>query len=150
MLMLLSSPSDAPLSRLSKPCDQLGRACSWAASAACPVRTEEQTCSSDALPLPSANGASMRARRGEDLCSNPDNRPPVPTCYVTVTRKAITRGRLSLRASHHAFVAVGVREILAAHLNRLCQHTPVTRRSGLRVSIMNPSASAPSSVQTVA
>ena len=35
-------------------------------------------------------------------------------------------------------------------LNRVCQHTPVTRRSGLRVSIMNPSASAPSSVQTVA
>ena len=67
-----------------------------------------------------------------------------------MTRKVSARGRLSLRASHHAFVAVGVRENLAAHVNRVCQHTPVTRRSGLRVSIMNPSASAPSSVQTVA
>ncbi len=90
--------SDPPGAWLSKPCDQPGRACSWVASAACPVHTEEQTCSSDAPPLPSANGASMRARRGEDLCSNPDNRPPVLTCYVTGTRqvKVSTSGRLSL------------------------------------------------------
>ena len=52
--------SDPPGAWLSRPCDQPGRACSWVASAACPVHTEEQTCSSDALPLPSANGASMR------------------------------------------------------------------------------------------
>ena len=51
--------SDPPRAWLSKPCDQPGRACSWVASAARPVHTEEQTCSSDALPLPSANGASM-------------------------------------------------------------------------------------------